>query len=107
MANLALLLVLTLAAPVSAFDLRAASSLSLDMESGATPVAKVVALLKDMQKTLEAEAEEDEAVYEKMVCWCNTNDKEKTKAIKDAEARIADLTTSIEELTGASSRLNT
>merc|ERR1719160_2341385 len=77
------------------------------MEAGATGVAKVVNLLKDMQKTLEKEAEGDEAVYDKMVCWCNTNDKEKTKSIKEAEARIEALTTSIEEGTGASSRLNT
>merc|ERR1711968_78206 len=35
------------------------------------------------------------------------NDKEKTKAIADAEARISDLTTKIEELTAMSARLNT
>merc|ERR1719272_481265 len=42
-----------------------------------------------------------------MVCWCNTNDKEKTKSIKEAEDRIAALTTSIEEGTASSARLNT
>merc|ERR1719337_76051 len=63
-------------------------------------VTKVVNLLKDMQKQLEKEAEEDEVIYEKMVCWCNTNDKEKTKSIKEAEVRIDDLTHSIEEGTG-------
>jgi len=42
-----------------------------------------------------------------MACWCETNDKEKTKSIADAEARISDLTTKIEELTAASARLNT
>merc|ERR1712079_994437 len=36
-----------------------------------------------------------------------TNDKEKTKAIADAEAKIEDLTTKIEEYTAASARLNT
>merc|ERR1719265_2069604 len=50
-----------------------------------------------MLKQLESEAEEDEAIYDKMACWCETNDKEKTKAITDAEAHIADLTTRIEE----------
>merc|ERR1719191_2137147 len=60
-----------------------------------------------MLVTLEKEAEEDETVYEKMVCWCNTNDKEKTKSIKDAEAHIEALTHSIEEGTAASARLNT
>merc|ERR1719272_1285496 len=42
-----------------------------------------------------------------MACWCETNDKEKTKSISDAEARISDLTTKIEELTASSARLNT
>merc|ERR1719146_160635 len=56
---------------------------------------------------LEKEAAEDEEIYDKMACWCETNDKEKTKSIADAEARISDLTTKIEELTANSARLNT
>merc|ERR1719453_2864133 len=60
-----------------------------------------------MQKQLAKEAEEDEVTYEKIVCWCNTNDKEKTKSIKQAETKIADLTKSIEEGTGKSAQLNT
>merc|ERR1719436_1992849 len=42
-----------------------------------------------------------------MSCWCETNDKEKTQAIKDAEARIEDLTAKIEEYTAGSARLTT
>merc|ERR1719247_3399251 len=60
-----------------------------------------------MLTQLQKEAEEDEEIYDKMACWCETNDKEKTKSIADAEARIDDLTTKIEELTAASARLNT
>jgi len=71
------------------------------------PVSKVITLLKDMLKQLEKEASEDEEIYEKMACWCETNDKEKTKAIADAEARIADLTTKIEGFTASSAELNT
>merc|ERR1719389_557147 len=71
------------------------------------PVTKVVNLLKDMLKQLEKEASEDEDIYNKMACWCETNDKEKTKSIADAEARIAALTTAIEELTANSAKLNT
>lgn len=71
------------------------------------PVSKVITLLKDMLKQLEHEAEEDEEIYDKMACWCETNDKEKTKSIADAEARISDLTTKIEELTANSARLST
>jgi vacuolar-type H+-ATPase subunit I/STV1 len=59
----------------------------------------------DLLKQLEQEAEDGEEIYE--ACWCETNDKEKTKSIADAEARISDLTTKIEELTANSARLNT
>merc|ERR1719487_1979745 len=71
------------------------------------PVSKVITLLKDMVAQLEKEAEEDEEVYETMGCWCETNDKEKTKSIADAESRIADLTAAIEEGTAQSAKLNT
>merc|ERR1719487_1124768 len=60
-----------------------------------------------MQKQLEKEAEEDEEIYEKLACWCETNDKEKTKAIADAEAHIEDLTATISELAATSARLST
>merc|ERR1719247_1888841 len=84
-----------------------ASSLSSDAESDKNrPVTKVIKLLEDMQKTLEEEAKADEEVYDQFACWCETNDKEKTKAIADAEARINDLNIAIEELTAASVRLN-
>merc|ERR1712050_545494 len=85
-----------------------AASLSFDAEEAKNrPVSKVITLLKDMLKQLEKEAEEDEEIYDKVACWCETNDREKTKAIADAEAKIADLTVKIEELTAASARLNT
>jgi len=80
---------------------------SAELESKNRPVSKVITLLKDMLKQLEKEAAEDEEIYDKMACWCETNDKEKTQAIAEAETRIADLTTKVEELTASSARLNT
>merc|ERR1719251_572259 len=85
-----------------------ASALSFDEDAAKNrPVTKVITLLKDMLKQLEKEAEEDEEIYDQLACWCETNDKEKTKSIADAEAKIEDLTTKIEELTALSARLNT
>merc|ERR1719352_1594592 len=82
------------------------SSLTFDVEAAKNrPVSKVINLLKDMLKQLEKEGEDDEEVYDQMACWCETYDKEKTKSIADAEARIEDLTTKIEELTGLSAKL--
>jgi len=80
------------------------SSLKFDEAAAKNrPVSKVITLLKDMLKQLEKEAEEDEEIYDQLACWCETNDKEKTKSIADAEGHIEDLTTKIEELTAGSS----
>lgn len=82
------------------------SGLTID-EAKNRPVSKVITLLKDMQKQLEKEAEDDQEVYDKLACWCTTNDKEKTKSIADAEQRIAELTSAIEEGTAKSAQLST
>merc|ERR1719194_364700 len=84
------------------------SSLSFDAEAAKNrPVTKVINLLKDMLKQLEKETEEDQVVYDNFVCWCTTNDKEKTKAIADAETGIKNLSAKIDELTALSAQLNT
>merc|ERR1719387_3295304 len=49
---------------------------------------------------LEKEAEEDAEIYDNMVCWCTTNDKDKVKSIDDAEAKIEELTALAARLTG-------
>merc|ERR1740138_533153 len=102
------LVALAIVALGASMDISVTSSLKFDVEGAKhRPVSKVITLLKDMLKQLEKEAETDEEIYDKMACWCETNDREKTKAIKDAEARIADLTTHIEEYTALSARLST
>jgi len=89
-------------------QLSVTSSLTFDVETAKNrPVSKVITLLKDMMKQLQKESEEDEEIYDKMACWCETNDKEKTKSIADAESHIEDLTSKIEELTANSARLGT
>jgi chromosome segregation ATPase len=97
-----------LVATSSALKAEMHSSLTFDTEAAKNrPVSKVITLLKDMLKQLEKEAEEDEEIYDQLACWCETNDKEKTKSIGDAESKIEQLTTAIEDLTAGSARLNT
>jgi len=52
---------------------------------------KVIRLLQDMKVELNKELEDDKEVYEQLSCWCETNAKEKTKAIELGEAREAEL----------------
>jgi len=78
-----------------------ADSLSLSAEFSdkawkQRPVSKVINLLKDMQEELEKEQDADEDLYDAFTCWCEANDKGKSKAIADAEQHSADLTSTIE-----------
>merc|ERR1719310_1361917 len=72
-----------------------------------SPIQRVVRLLTEMKTQLEAEASADEEAYDKMVCWCETNDKEKSKAIADADAHITDLVAEIEERSARDAELQT
>jgi len=60
-----------------------------------SPIKRVIALLETMRSELVAEADKEAEMYDKMVCWCETNEKEKTKAIADAEALDKELTSEI------------
>merc|ERR1719253_1551383 len=62
---------------------------------GPSPIKRVIALLEKMRSELQAEADKEAEMYDKMVCWCETNEKEKTKAIADAEALDKELTAEI------------
>merc|ERR1719160_2234172 len=78
-----------------------------DVQQKNRPVSKVITLLNDMTKQLETEAKEDADTYDAMMCWCETNDKGKTKAIADGESSIAELTANIQSYTALSSKLTT
>jgi hypothetical protein len=77
-----------------------AAATSLDAELEATPLTKVVTLLKEMKSQIETEMKQDQEVYDKLACWCHTNDEEKTDAISEANTRIETLTAKVQELSG-------
>jgi len=66
----------------------------LDVQA-VSPIKRVISLLEKMRAELEAESANEAEMYDKMVCWCETNEKEKTKAIADAEALDKELTAEI------------
>mmetsp|Transcript_14716 Transcript_14716/g.26121 ORF Transcript_14716/g.26121 Transcript_14716/m.26121 type:complete len:763 (+) Transcript_14716:81-2369(+) len=71
------------------------------------PVKRVVALLEKMKAELTAEAGKEASMYDKMVCWCETNDKEKTAAIADAEAKMSSLEMSVKAKAAKKGELET
>jgi len=74
-------------------------------DAKATPVTRVVNLLKEMQGTLQKDMDEDEALFKKLGCWCNNNKYEKDAAIKAATAKIAELKSTIDASAAKSSDL--
>merc|ERR1719482_2190422 len=77
------------------------------VDSAPNAVTKVVNMLKKMQTTMQEEAEKDQEVYEKMSCWCETNDKETNAAVEAAQRAIGELTATIEEQAALAARLET
>jgi hypothetical protein len=88
-----------------------ASALTADSSDhtwgGERPITKVIGLLKDMQAQIEKEGKEDMDMYDKLTCWCTSNEAEKTKAVADAKQHIEDLTAAIEGYTAKGSQLET
>mmetsp|Transcript_59641 Transcript_59641/g.130955 ORF Transcript_59641/g.130955 Transcript_59641/m.130955 type:complete len:773 (-) Transcript_59641:17-2335(-) len=72
-----------------------------------TPVQRVIKLLQEMKGQLEKEVTADAGAYDKMVCWCETNDKAKSKAITEADARITELLSEVEARSGRDGELAT
>jgi hypothetical protein len=74
-----------------------------DDADNASPVKKVLKLLKDMQGQLEAEKAHEEEVYAKLSCWCEVNGKEKDAAVDAAMRKTAELESTINALTAKAS----
>merc|ERR1719428_2498584 len=95
------ILILALAlAPTSALK----TGTSLQMQ--ANPIRKVVTLMQNMQKKVIAEGEKQEALFEKYMCYCKNSDEMFGKATEDAQTKIPDLESAVEELSGKKSQMD-
>jgi len=72
-----------------------------------SPIKRVVSLLEKMRAELVAEADKEAEMYDKMVCWCETNEKEKKKAVADANAKDRELVAEIESRSARFGELST
>merc|ERR1719498_1501837 len=64
-------------------------------------------MIQDMKAELEAERDDDEKVHDMLSCWCETNEKEKDKAVELAQQKIAALESAISEYLGKMDELKT
>mmetsp|Transcript_15724 Transcript_15724/g.35794 ORF Transcript_15724/g.35794 Transcript_15724/m.35794 type:complete len:705 (+) Transcript_15724:56-2170(+) len=85
------------AAASSKFSSAFLQTLDRDMnQSGLSPMKRIIKLLVDMQEQLQKDAVEDKAMYEKLNCWCNSNNGQKQDAVEAGEKHIEDLNSDIE-----------
>merc|ERR1719299_157070 len=70
----------------------AMGSVQAEKTEGANPIRKIVTLLQNMQKEIEAEGAKEQELFDKFMCFCSGND-------GDLKKKAADATASIEELT--------
>jgi len=61
------------------------------------PIRKVVTMLQQMTKKVEAEGEKEEELYKKYMCYCKTSGGDLQKSIAAAETKIPEVTAAIEE----------
>merc|ERR1719482_2315199 len=80
------------------------AALTLQME--ANPIRKVVTLLQDMQKELDAEGKKEEELYNKFMCYCDGNTDEMSKSAEDASTKITELKAKLEAEKAEKSQLD-
>merc|ERR1719214_30711 len=83
-----------------------ACALTLNAEQAANPIRKVVTLLQDMQKEIEAEGKKEEDLYNKFMCYCDGNTDGMSKAAKDAGQKIEELTSQLKAEKAEKSQLD-
>merc|ERR1719160_1941408 len=65
-------------------------------EASANPIRKVVTLLQDMSKEVEAEGAKEKELFDKFMCFCNGNNAEMTKKVSDLKSAIETYSSKVE-----------
>merc|ERR1719281_1832457 len=79
--------------------------LSAKTSTAVNPIRKVVTMLQMMQKKVEEEGVKEEELYEKFMCWCKNGAAILGKSISDAETKIPQLESKIEEQTSSKTQM--
>merc|ERR1719379_233051 len=96
MISLASVLLLATVAPLAKAGSTAADQADREA-AAANPIRKVVSLLQKMAKTVAKEADEEQALYDKFMCWCSTGGAELRRTIDENTAAVPAIQSSIEE----------
>lgn len=69
------------------------------------PIRKIVNVLQGMSKETEDEGDRAQELFEKFMCYCQTNEGELTKNVEEARAHVDEVSAGIKELSGSNAQL--
>jgi len=64
---------------------------SVETGTGANPIRKIVTLMQNMQKEIEAEGAKEKELFDKFMCFCSANSGDLGKAEEDAKAKAEEM----------------
>jgi len=71
----------------------------------ANPIRRVVTMIQNLKKKVEAEGERDEELHGKFLCYCKNGGSDLETAIATAESKISNLKSALEEAAGEKKQL--
>jgi len=74
-------------------------------EMGANPIRKIVTLMQNMQKEIEAEGEKEKELFDKFMCFCSANTGDLGKAEADAKAKSEEMSAKLKSEEAEKSQL--
>merc|ERR1719199_2180875 len=77
--------------------LLATAATSVEVETSANPIRKVVNMLQAMEKKITAEGEKEQKLFDAFMCYCKNGDEALGKSIQEAEAKAPQVSSDIEE----------
>merc|ERR1719421_1732836 len=81
------------------------SSVAVSLNEAANPIRKVVTLLQDMQKEIEAEGEKEEEAFDKFMCYCDGSTGDMQKGATEGQQKIEELSSKLEALKAEKTQL--
>jgi len=73
---------------------------AVEEHAAANPIRKVVNMLQMMQKKVEAEGEKEQELFDKFMCYCKSSGGDLATSIADAETKVSELPSAVEEAVG-------
>jgi len=82
-----------------------APGIAVDLSSRANPIRKVVTLMQNMQKEIEAEGAKEKELFDKFMCFCSANTGDLGKAEEDAKAKAEEMAAKLKSETAEKSQI--